>query len=180
MNSAYTPSEDSYLLKSVIPKYVKSKSVLDMGSGSGILAETAINSKAKSVLAADINIESIKILNSKKIPCIKSNLFSKVNKKFDVIIFNPPYLPEDKREPKSSALETTGGKNGGEIILKFLKQAKSHLNKKGIILLLLSSLTPRNKIIFLLAKNSMSYQVIAKQKFFFEELEVWKIYHNNQ
>jgi release factor glutamine methyltransferase len=82
----------------------KHKIVLDIGSGSGIQAETALNSKAKSVLATDINPESIKLLRSKKINAINSNLFTKVKGKFDLIIFNPPYLPLDKREDKEAQL----------------------------------------------------------------------------
>ena len=178
--SVYQPAEDSYLLQSVLKKYVKNKSVLDVGSGSGILAESAINYGAKSILAIDINPESIKIIKSKKIPCVKSNLFSKIktSRKFDMIIFNPPYLPEDKKEPKPSALATTGGKHGDEIIIRFLKQVKYHLNKNGKILLTLSSLTPRKKIINLLIKLKLNCKRIAEKKLFFETLEVWEIHHN--
>ena len=61
-----------------------------------------------------------------KIPSITSDLFDKIpkNKKFDIVAFNPPYLPEDKREDKESQLTTTGGKKGNEITLRFLKKAK--------------------------------------------------------
>ena len=171
----YKPAEDSYLLQFILKKYVKNKSVLDMGSGLGILVESALKNGAKSILAADINSESIKILKSKNISAIKSNLFSQIKSKFDIIIFNPPYLPEDKREDKESQVATTGGKKGDEIILKFLKQAKNHLNKNGKILLLLSSLTPKKRIIILLKKLNFNYKIIAKQNFFFEQLEVWVI-----
>jgi methylase of polypeptide subunit release factors len=92
-----------------------------------------------------------------------------------LIAFNPPYLPEDKREDKESALTTTGGKRGDEIIVKFLKDAKKHLNKNGIVLLLVSSLTPKEKILKILEKNSLKYEIISSQKFFFETLEVWNI-----
>jgi release factor glutamine methyltransferase len=171
----YSPAEDSYLLQKYVNKYSKNKTVLDIGSGSGIQAETALNSKAKSVLATDINPESIKLLRSKKINAINSNLFTKVKGKFDLIIFNPPYLPLDKREDKESQLATTGGKNGDEIIVKFIKQSKSHLTDKGIILLLLSSLTPKDKILQLIKNQKMTYKIIGSEKVFFETLEVWKI-----
>ena len=177
----YQPSEDSYLLSEVLKQYCKKKSVLDMGSGSGILAETAIKAKAKSVLAVDINSESIKLLSSKfkknkKIKIIKSNLFSKIpkNKKFDIIVFNPPYLPLDKREPLDSRKATTGGKKGDEIILRFLKQAK-HLSKDGLILLLTSSLTPEERIIHLLKSLKLNRALLSQKKLFMETLFVWKI-----
>ncbi len=172
----YKPSEDSYLLLSILKNFVKDKKVLDIGSGSGILAEEALKSGAKSVTASDIESESISLLREKKITAINSDLFSNINDKFDLIIFNPPYLPEDKREDKASALSTTGGKNGDEIILKFLKEVKNHLAKKGSILLLLSSLTPKSRINKILARQKFKKEIIASKKIFFETLEVWKIY----
>jgi release factor glutamine methyltransferase len=171
----YEPAEDSYLLQSLISKYVKDKSVLDFGSGSGILAQTCIKSEAKSVLASDINPESIRLLKSRKILAVKSDLFEKIKKKFDLIVFNPPYLPQDDREDKASRLATTGGKKGDEIILRFLKQAKKHLNKRGKILLLLSSLTPRSRINLLLKKLKFENKAVKEKSLFMEKLEVWEI-----
>ena len=92
-----------------------------------------------------------------------------------MIAFNPPYLPEDKREDIESAQTTTGGKQGDELIVKFLKEVKNHLNKDGIILLVVSSLTPKERILKVLEENSFKHRVISSQNFFFETLEVWKI-----
>ncbi len=171
----YSPEEDSYLLAEQVKKFSKNKKVLDIGSGSGIQAETAKKFGAKSVLASDIDSESIHNLKQKNIPCIKSDLFKKIKGKFDIIIFNPPYLPEDSREDNISKRATSGGKKGDEIILKFLKHSKTHLNKNGIILLLVSSLTPKKRILEVIKKEKFSYIVLSKKKIFFETLEVWKI-----
>ena len=146
-----------------------------MGCGSGIQGKAALSVKAKSVLFADINPEAIKNLKKQKYNAINSNLFSKIKDKFDIIAFNPPYLPENKQEDKESKLTTTGGKKGDETILKFLKQALAHLNKNGIILLLLSSLTPKDRIEKLLKKQKMKKEILAEEKMFMEALEVWKI-----
>lgn len=171
----YQPREDSFLLEKEVRKLSKGKSFLDMGAGSGIQSNAANSAGAKSVLAADINKEAVAALKRQGIPSVKSNLFSNIKCKFDVIAFNPPYLPEDEQEDKESRLATTGGKKGDEIIVKFLQQAKAHLNKHGIILLLLSSLTPRKKILILLKKQFQFHKVISSEKLFFETLEVWKI-----
>ena len=172
----YEPKEDSFLLKEQVKKYAKNKTVLDIGSGSGIQAETAIKSGAKNVLATDIKDYIIKYLKNKSIKAIRSNLFSALkNKKFDLIIFNPPYLPEDKREDRKSKVSTTGGKRGDEIILRFLKQAPKYLNKNGKIFLVISSLTPQQRINKLLEKQKLKRIIIAEQKFFFEKLEVLEI-----
>jgi release factor glutamine methyltransferase len=171
----YSPRDDSFLLKKQVSKLTRSKSFLDMGSGSGIQAEAALENGAKSILAVDINSDSIKHLKKKKIPTIKSDLFSNVKGKFDLIAFNPPYLPEDDREDNQSKRTTTGGEKGDEIILRFLEQAQSHLNNNGIILLLVSSLTPKNKIIVLLKKLNLKKRKLSEQKLFMEKIEVWEV-----
>lgn len=171
----YSPREDSFLLEIEVKKLAKGKTFLDMGSGSGFQSKSALKAGAKSVLAADVDDESVKELKNQGIRAIKSNLFSNVNGKFDLIAFNPPYLPEDPRECKESKLATTGGKKGDEIIIKFLKGAKNHLSKNGIILLVVSSLTPRKEILTLIKKQKMNKKILSSEKFFFEELEVWKL-----
>lgn len=165
----YKPREDSFLLQKYVKKYAKGK-VLDMGTGSGIQAITALK-KTKDVLAVDVNPEAIKLLKKKKIKAKVSNLFSNVKGKFDLIIFNPPYLPEDEREPKDSAQATTGGKKGYEIIEKFLKQARKHLKKEGKILLLFSSLT--GNVEKLIKKYKYDFKKLEEKKLFCEKLYVY-------
>mgnify|MGYP001595628801 CR=1 FL=1 len=171
----YEPREDSYLLEKEVKKYAKGKKVLDMGSGNGILVECALKSGAKEVLAVDVDSESLKILKKKNINAINSDLFENVKGKFDLIVFNPPYLPDDNLEDIESKNATTGGKKGDEIILKFLREVDKFLEIGGLILLLLSSLTPTKRILKLLKKSGMKNKVIAEKSFFFEKLEVWKI-----
>lgn len=171
----YYPDEDSYLLTEQVKKFSKGKKVLDVGSGTGIQAITAKKASAVSIFASDISEESIKLLRSKNIPAIKSALFQNIKGRFDLIIFNPPYLPEDKREPKQSQITTTGGKKGDEIILKFLKQAKPHLEKNGIILIVLSSLTPKDRINIILKKLNFKKTILSAKNLFMETLEVWEI-----
>jgi len=163
----YEPHEDSYLLVEQVKKFVFGK-VLDMGSGSGILAEAALE-KTKDVLAVDVNKEVIVYLKKKRINVKYSDLFSNVREKFDWIIFNPPYLPTEKNEQPD--FETTSGPRGNEIIEKFLQQAASHLKPKGKILLLTSSFT--KEIPKLFKTYNFEYQKTAEKKLFFEVLSVY-------
>lgn len=171
----YEPAEDSFLLARSVREYAKNKKVLDIGSGSGIQALEAKNHGANSVLATDINEESVNLIKERGIEVVQSDLFEKISDKFDLIIFNPPYLPEDRREDKESQLITTGGKKGDEIIIKFLQQAKDYLNARGIILMVLSSLTPKSRIKTLLNKKNLNHEIIGHKNLFMETLEVWKI-----
>ena len=166
----YEPREDSYLLQKYVLKYAKGK-VLDMGTGSGIQAETAMK-KTKDVLAADINLEAVEYVKNKKINAVQSDLFSNINGKFDLIIFNPPYLSDDKKV-KDIALD--GGKKGYELLENFLKQAKNYLNKNGKILILFSSLTKKNKVDKILKENRYIFECLETKRIFFEELYVYLI-----
>jgi release factor glutamine methyltransferase len=178
----YEPREDSYLLSQELEKFLKTKKnrlikIIDIGSGSGIQAETCKNLGFLNILVSDINETAVDLLKEKGFNVIKSNLFSNINKKekFDLIIFNPPYLPLDKLEPKDSRPSTTGGKEGYELILKFLEQARTHLKENGVILLLFSSLSKPTIIIKKASKLGYETKKLSTKKLFFEELYVYKL-----
>ena len=180
----YPPAEDSYFLREEVKKYLstissekrKKSKVLDMGSGSGIQAEACLQAGVpkKNILAADLDKEVMLSLKKRGFRAIHSNLFSKIKQKFDLIIFNPPYLPAD---PKEKGRDTTGGKKGYETILKFLWRAQSHLKKEGKIFLLFSSLS-KPKIIKEYAKKYYHLKEKSSKKLFFEELFVIELSHN--
>ncbi len=171
MSEIYKPAEDSYLMEGILKKYIKDKKIkcLEIGIGSGIQLRTLKEMGVKDILGVDINKEAVLHCRKQGFNCLPSDLFNNVKEKFDLIIFNPPYLPKDKKEPESSQIATTGGKLGSEITNKFLKQAKEHLTPSGKIFLLTSSLT---KDI-----NWLNYKkkLLAKKKLFFEELYVWEV-----
>ncbi len=174
----YSPAEDSYLLKKGLEKQLsklknKNIKILDMGSGSGIQAKTCRVLDFKNIVCVDIDSETLKHLKKQKFKTTQSDLFSAFKKDlFDLIIFNPPYLPEHKFDKKP---DTTGGKKGYETILKFLKQAKKHLTDKGEILLLFSSLSQPRVIKQHLKKLNYNYKLLAEKKLFFEKLYVYQI-----
>lgn len=169
----YEPSDDSFLLEKWVKKIVKpGMKVLDVGCGSGIQSLAA---KKGDVLAVDINLEAVKVVKELGFNAIQSDLFENVNDKFDLIIFNPPYLPDDESEDKESKLITTGGKQGFEILIEFFKEVKSHLNKKGKILIVISSLTQPKKVEDLIKKQGLKFKVLDSKKLFMEKLFVCQI-----
>lgn len=177
----YAPAEDSYLLEKEIKssladlKRKEELLVLDMGAGSGIQARACIDLgiSRNNVLCADIDENSVKRMQSQGLNSILSDLFSNIKKqaKFDLIIFNAPYLPEDANE---KGIDTTAGEEGYEIILKFLDQARAHLARNGKILLLFSSLSKPKIILNYAKKVEYKYKKLAEQKIFFERLFVYE------
>ncbi len=177
----YFPQEDSFLMLEAIRHIAKKgMKVLDLGTGSGILAFEAAKI-AKHIDAVDINRsalefvkEQIKALNFKNINVFKSNLFSNVKGKYDLILFNPPYLPEGNEKLEAWLRNSIiGGKQGNEIIIKFLKQAKNFLTKHGKILFCCSSLSNKEAIEKILKEEDYNFDIIARKKLFFEELYVY-------
>ena len=182
MQEIYFPKEDSYLLSKIIlekfPKFLSKNPnliFLEIGCGSGVQLKTAFKTglAKQNIFSCDINIKAVKHCKKLGFNCVQSDLFSNIKGKFDIIIFNPPYLPEDKKEPKNSRLATTGGKKGSEIINRFLKNAKKHLKKNTKIFLITSSLTQ--------GINWQNYQkkLLGKKKLFFERLYIFEISEKN-
>ena len=172
-HNIYTPSDDSYLLSETLEEYVpqiddyKNKRYLEVGCGSGIQLETLkdIGINRENIFSLDINPQAVKKCRSLGFNSVVSDLFSDIpeNEKYDIMIFNPPYLPdsEENPEPENSKTMTTGGRDGGKIINRFLKQSKNHLSENGIIFLLISSLTKGIDL------NGFEKQEINKKNLFF-------------
>jgi len=168
----YEPQEDSYQLEKEVKKYAFGR-VLDVGTGSGIQAKAALT-KSKDVTGVDLDKESLDYCkeNHKGIKFVFSDLFSKVKGKFDTIIFNPPYLPQDEG---IEDIALYGGKKGHEVVERFLDDVSTYLSKDGIILLLFSSLTTKDKVDEIIARNLFDFKELSKEKHFFEELYVYKL-----
>jgi release factor glutamine methyltransferase len=169
----YQPSEDSYLLSEILkqelPKLLEKNEDLrffEIGAGSGIHLETALNAgvKRENIFSSDINKEAVDHCSLLGFNCIPSDLFENIGGKFDVIIFNPPYLPEDKDEPEDSKLATTGGVKGSEITNEFIVKSREHLKDDGRIYLVVSSLTKD------LYFSTYKKKEIGCEKLFFEKL----------
>jgi len=176
LNSIYKPREDSALLVTYVKQYAKGK-VLDIGTGSGIQALTAANlRKVKRVIATDIQKPVIehnkKNIINKKIKFLVSDLFENVEGKFDTIIFNPPYLPQ---ELKVKDLTLEGGKKGYEVVERFLNGVNGSLKEDGIILMVFSSFTKKEKVEEFIRNNLLVYEELAKKHIFFEDMYVYKV-----
>ena len=92
----YYPREDSMLMLDILEKTdLRGLKVLDMGTGSGILAVAAAK-KGALVLAVDIDKNAVEIAwknaaaNNTVIRYRCSDLFEKISERFDLIIFNAP------------------------------------------------------------------------------------------
>lgn len=176
MQPVYEPREDSELLASCLRNYEgKLHRVLDMGTGSGFLAGI-IAERADEVVAADLNPAAVAYASSHhplpNVRYVHTDLFAQIEGSFDLIIFNSPYLPS---EEGLVDMALDGGVEGWEVNARFLKQAHGHLRTNGVILLLFSSLTNKEKMDDIIHEEGYSAKCIASAKLFFEELYVYEI-----
>ncbi|ABK14076.1 MAG: methyltransferase [Methanothrix sp.] len=181
MVDVYPPSEDTYLLmRAAISEASAGDSVIEIGCGSGVISASLIG-KVRSILATDINPHAVRAAASLGIPAVRADLFHGINSKFDLILFNPPYLPtedgldlnpEDDRW-LSTALD--GGADGREVIERFLKGVKNIMSPRGRLLLLISSLTGLDEVQELARRSGFNTEIVAMERYFFEELYVLKL-----
>jgi len=176
----YEPAEDSYLLVKWARKLARGK-VIEIGSGSGIVIESLLGKEnIKEIWATDIDEEVVDYLKKKfrnRVRVVRSDLFKDIPKglKFDTILFNPPYLPEEGWEDYKTKLQTVGGKQGNEIILRFLEEAKDYLSENGFILLIFSSLSNPDDILAKAEELGYKIEILEKIHFDFETLFIAKL-----
>ncbi len=186
MTCIYEPEEDSFLLKEAVENFLEKNAsedmkILEIGTGSGIIIKSVRNLiqkkgvKAK-LYATDINKNVVKT-KCDGINFLLSDLFSSIKGNFDLIIFNPPYLPESKNDrylDNNIKKSVVGGKKGYETTLKFLDALSGHLKKNGTCLLLISSLTGKEVVEKKLREN-FKWRVIKERPLFFEKLYVYMV-----
>ena len=128
--------------------------ILDLCTGSGCIS-VALSKQVNNanILATDISQQALKtaLLNFEHNHCDikikRSNLFKKINGKFDLIITNPPYLPVkepiDSTVQKDPKLALFSGKEGLNHIRKILKKSNKFLKQKSILAM---EIHPTNKL----------------------------------
>ena len=179
-DGVYKPAEDSLMIADKIPDCTGMK-VLDMGTGCGILAILAAL-KGGIVTATDINPLSERNLRlnmsinglKNEIKFIRSNLFDALPRaKYDLIPFNPPYLPcEDKM---LESISWCGGKNGRNLIDIFLREVKDFLTLDGYALMVQSSLNSLDRTFELAGREGLTAKVIDMRAFLYEKIYLLKL-----
>jgi release factor glutamine methyltransferase len=176
----YEPAEDSFLFAENLD-VEKGSLVLDVGSGCGILGILAAKKDA-CVVAIDFNPHAIRCAKKnsernnvhQKMAFVQSGLLTafNANVKFDLILFNAPYLPSADSEEDSWLVRSwAGGVNGRQVIDRFISQAPPYLKTNGRILLMQSTLANPEETILKFEENKLEAIIKAERKLpFFETL----------
>ena len=172
----YQPEADTYLLLDAARAELKpGDRVLEMGTGSGLIA--AGLTKLAPTVATDLNPHAALCARNAGVEVVRCNLAEAIRGEFDLIIFNPPYLPTEPHERIDDWLEYAldGGKNGRETIEQFVSGVSRVLADGGRILLLVSSLTGTEETRELFARHGYIAEVIRRERAEDEILSVLRI-----
>jgi len=183
----YKPAEDTFLLAENL-HVNSSETVLDMGTGCGLLAILAAE-KAERVFAVDISPYAARCASANarlngvhdRIHVVCGDLFNPLRNgvKFDVIIFNAPYLPSESfrgRFRRGGWLELawSGGEGGRGVIDRFVLEASRRLRRGGHILLLQSTLSDEEATMRRFRAAGLKVEIVAEKPLFFEKIVLLK------
>jgi len=172
--SVLIPRPETEVLTEMILKKIKNKSkffdILDIGTGSGCIIISLLEElkKAKGY-GVDISKKAIDISNrnrrnynlSNRLKLIKSDFrYQNFDKIFDIIVSNPPYIPNYQLKNLSSEIRLyeprtalNGGIDGFDILKKVIFFSKKKLKKNGLLALEIGNNQFEN-IKKILARNS--------------------------
>jgi HemK-related putative methylase len=151
--------------------------VLDMGTGSGVCAVFAA-AHAGRVVAVDINAAAVRcarinaLLNhvEHKVDVRHGDLFAPVaGERFDLVLFNPPFLIGAPRDDRDRAWRST------DIPERFAAGLGHHLKPGGAALLLLSTFGEGHRFLEELRRHGFSLSLEAERTFANEKLVVFKV-----
>ena len=173
-SKVYGPAEDTFL---IMDHVIPGTNVLEVGCGTGIISIYCCKLGRK-VTCCDVSrdarncCERNAIRNHVEFEIVDSQLFNRIEGRFDTIIFNPPYLPTEDRYEEAG--QWNGGSEGFDVIRPFLKDASNHLEEHGSIYIILSSLTDVNSLIA--EFHQYTFLEKARQSFFFETIYLYQLF----
>lgn len=178
-DEVYEPAEDSFVFAENL-SVRKGDIALDMGTGCGILGIVAA-CRAKEVIAVDISPYAVQCAKENaqlnhvigKMLLVRGNLFEplRLQQRFELILFNAPYLPTDSKDGSWIERAWTGGVDGRQVIDRFICHVPRYLKKNGRVLLMQSTLSGVEETLKWFRRSGLEAGIIVKWDLpFFETL----------
>jgi release factor glutamine methyltransferase len=172
----YQPAEDSRLLAEAAIEYAHGRT-LEVGTGSGWVAERVADATDCEVVASDLNPHACRAARDRGLPAVRADLVAPFRAdSFDTMLFNPPYLPTDPDNEWDDWMERalSGGESGRELIEPFLESVGRVLAPDGVVLLLVSSLAGYDAVLEFAADRGFHTDdpAVVEESYPFETLSI--------
>jgi len=183
----YEPAEDTFQLLEAI-QVNKEDTVLEIGTGCGLISLDCARSGAQ-VVCTDINPYAVKLARRNfvrnrsllmgSIEVRLGDIFSavKTNEKFDIVIFNPPYLPTCPDEKIGGTgwfdVATDGGVDGLTLTKRFIDGIHKYLHKNGHAFFVFSSLSDRTKLDTYSSDAGLHSKIVLSRWFDDEQIDIY-------
>jgi release factor glutamine methyltransferase len=174
----YAQSDDTFLLADCIRQY-NGKRVLEIGVGSGFLLDILEKNFAY-VAGSDIDLQALQHCKQQQnttaasanilLVCCDAGSAFGVGK-FDLIVSNPPYLPNNDNN-NNLDLTVNGGPTGIETTIHFINSALPLLAVDGKLLVVISSFANSSALDKLVLEKNIHKKVLKERKLFYETLSV--------
>jgi len=176
----YSPREDSELLAEAVSNHSKVGRACEVGPGSGYVT-VALSRIADLVVAIDISMDAARLTRenlvrsgSDNFEVVCGDLLTAVGIRFDLICFNPPYLPEDPGEDPLSR-SWAGGPTGREVLTRFIEGLADRLAEGGEAFVVVSSLMGPDELGAIVRDTGLEHEIVSNQRLDFEELAIWRL-----
>ena len=175
----YQPAEDSALLaRAAIDDMTSPECVLEVGTGSGWVAEQVAGETDAHVVGSDLNPHACRQARDRGVAAVRADLVAPfAAESFDAVLFNPPYLPTEPDNEWDDWMEhaLSGGADGRRLIAPFLDDVGRVLTAGGAVYLLVSSLTGYEIVVDLAEDAGFETEEVAQESYPFEVLSVLRL-----
>jgi len=175
----YQPAEDSGLLaEAAVDSLFRPGIVLEVGTGSGWVAEQVDAETDARVIGSDLNPHACRQARERGVEAVRADLLAPfADDTFDAVLFNPPYLPTEPDNEWDDWMEhaLSGGEDGRRLIVPFLKDVGRVLAPGGEVYLLVSSLTGYDTVVELAEEAGFSVDEVVQESYPFEVLSILRL-----
>ena len=175
----YQPAEDSALLaEAAIEDMAAPDRVLEVGTGSGWVAEQVADETDARVVGSDLNPHACRQARDRGVAAVRADLVAPfAADSVDAVLFNPPYLPTDPDNEWGDWMEhaLSGGEDGRRLIRPFLADVGRVLTADGAVYLLVSSLAGYEVVVDLAREAGFATTELRQDSYPFEVLSVLRL-----
>lgn len=179
-DDVYRPSDDTLLLARAVHTEVRrGDRFLEVGCGTGFVSLVAAAAGAR-VACTDANPHAVALArhnakqNGLRLDAVETDLLAGVPGPFDVVAFNPPYLPTapDDYVPGPLNLAFDGGPDGNAVVLRLARQLGALRPLPRCVLVVHSSLSDPAPLVAAMRSLGYADDVAAEEAHAFERLTV--------